>query len=417
MNNSGNLARNFVATAIILAFAVMSTMYALKEHVRREPDIQMSNTESGSPLANLSPITVQPDLEPTAGVVTESSGLPDMTAEIDAKVPRMEDIKPLPLPEIPDEPPHEGAMWNVPLVVQPPDVLIVEVLESLPGRPITGEHLVRPDGTINLGFYGDVYVRGLTARQVKELVVLQLRKYITDEALGLVGARVETGPNINGDKPTEPSQLLPEKDLKSPMLSPEKSPKAATIDANSFLFAGQAKNRRSSLIRLIGDRLPNDPPPTSLNPQRPTFNIQPRVDVPTLLQPSVKFSRFYIPPAESDRIVVDIASHNSGVYYVQGSVNSAGRFPFTGNETVLDAIQFAKNLSPNADPETLRIVRPAWGKKPAQIHPINLNAIRNHGDQSANLQILPGDRLIVDSKTLLSDDRLWSAESIDLCEF
>src|SRR6478752_3366129 len=59
-----------------------------------------------------------------------------------------------------------------PYVVEPPDLLIVEVLEALPGRPISGERLVRPDGKISLGFYGDVYVAGLTLPEVKEKIVL-----------------------------------------------------------------------------------------------------------------------------------------------------------------------------------------------------------------------------------------------------
>ena len=46
-------------------------------------------------------------------------------------------------------------------VVEPPDLILVEVLEALPGRPISGERLVRPDGKISLGFYGEVYVAGL----------------------------------------------------------------------------------------------------------------------------------------------------------------------------------------------------------------------------------------------------------------
>jgi polysaccharide export outer membrane protein len=71
-------------------------------------------------------------------------------------------------------------------VIEPPDLLIVEVLEALPGRPITGERLVRPDGTINLGFYGDVYVTGLTLSEAKEKIVLHLKKYLSDEVLGLV---------------------------------------------------------------------------------------------------------------------------------------------------------------------------------------------------------------------------------------
>lgn len=37
-------------------------------------------------------------------------------------------------------------------------------------QPITGEHLVRPDGTISLGIYGEVYVAGYTLPQVKAAV-------------------------------------------------------------------------------------------------------------------------------------------------------------------------------------------------------------------------------------------------------
>jgi polysaccharide export outer membrane protein len=72
-------------------------------------------------------------------------------------------------------------------VVSPPDLIIVEVLEANPGRPITGERLVRPDGTITLAWYGDVYVAGLTVKEIKEKVIIHLRQFLTDEGLGLVG--------------------------------------------------------------------------------------------------------------------------------------------------------------------------------------------------------------------------------------
>ena len=62
-----------------------------------------------------------------------------------------------------------------PYVIEPPDILLVEVLEALPGRPIQGERLVRPDGTISLGFYGDVSVAGLTISEAKEKVIAHLR--------------------------------------------------------------------------------------------------------------------------------------------------------------------------------------------------------------------------------------------------
>ncbi len=72
-------------------------------------------------------------------------------------------------------------------------MLVVEVLESLPGRPISGERLVRPDGRISLGFYGDVPVAGLTIPQIKERIVLHLRKYLNDEILGLIQLDEDTG--------------------------------------------------------------------------------------------------------------------------------------------------------------------------------------------------------------------------------
>jgi RNA polymerase sigma factor (sigma-70 family) len=70
-------------------------------------------------------------------------------------------------------------------VVEPPDLLLVEVLEALPGRPISGERLVRPDGKISLGFYGDVSVAGLTVPEIKEKIIRHLQKFVSAEALGL----------------------------------------------------------------------------------------------------------------------------------------------------------------------------------------------------------------------------------------
>ncbi len=96
------------------------------------------------------------------------------------------------------------------LQVEPPDLLLVEVLEALPGRPISGERLVRPDGTISLGFYGDVYVAGLTLPEVKERIVLHMRKYLNDEALGLVGGGCPDLPFI--DEYTKDPRMLDPKE-------------------------------------------------------------------------------------------------------------------------------------------------------------------------------------------------------------
>ncbi len=197
--------------------------------------------------------------------------------------------------------PRELSKTSMPTyVVEPPDFVLVEVLEALPGRPISGTRLVRPDGTITLGFYGDVYVAGLTLPEVKEKIILHLRKYLNDEVLGLVELDPETG---------EPRPL---------------------------------------------------------------------------------------PPADSDRVYVDIDSYNSKHYYVWGDIGLPGRYPVTGNETVLDAISFAGGLLPTAASQNIRLVRPAPpGACCEQILPVNYAAIINGGDPTTNYQLMPNDRLVV----------------------
>ena len=135
-------------------------------------------------------------------------------------------------------------------VVEPPDLIIVEVLEALPGRPVSGERLVKPDGKISLGFYGEVFVAGLTTEEIKEKLVLHLRKYLPDEVLGL----------------------------------------------------------------------------TEIDPKDGSFKE--------------------IDPRESNRVFVDVTAYNSKFYYVQGDVAAPGKMPITGNETVLDAINYAGGLIP-----------------------------------------------------------------------
>ncbi len=53
-----------------------------------------------------------------------------------------------------DLPADDGNGGTGPPAVQPGRTLVIEVLEALPGRPFTGERVVRPDGTVSLGFYG-----------------------------------------------------------------------------------------------------------------------------------------------------------------------------------------------------------------------------------------------------------------------
>ncbi len=192
-------------------------------------------------------------------------------------------------------------------VIDPPDLVLVEVLEALPGRPISGERLVRPDGTISLGFYGDVEVAGLTVKQAKEKIVLHLRKYISDEVLGLCEIDASTGEHIKDSSGKECS----------------------------------------------------------------------------------------IAPEDTDRVFVDVTAYNSKNYYIYGWVYSPGRLPVTGGETVLDAINFAGGLLPDADSGKIYIMCSFPKGSPIQKLPVNYDEITTGTDMSTNYQIVPDDRIVV----------------------
>lgn len=56
----------------------------------------------------------------------------------------------------------------------------VELADSRATQQIRGRHLIRPDGTINLGEYGSVYVTGATIAEAKKLIEDHLRQYLKD---------------------------------------------------------------------------------------------------------------------------------------------------------------------------------------------------------------------------------------------
>lgn len=70
-------------------------------------------------------------------------------------------------------------------VVEPPDILLIQASDNvtLKLQAIEGQHLVAPDGTVNLGIYGKVYVTGMTLEQISDAVASRLKQIITGSKL------------------------------------------------------------------------------------------------------------------------------------------------------------------------------------------------------------------------------------------
>jgi polysaccharide biosynthesis/export protein len=77
----------------------------------------------------------------------------------------------------PDAPRECAKRALSPYIIEPPDILLIQSTEAVgvKAQPITGTHLVRPDGTIGLGIYGSVYVAGLTLEQARDAVAAQIK--------------------------------------------------------------------------------------------------------------------------------------------------------------------------------------------------------------------------------------------------
>jgi polysaccharide biosynthesis/export protein len=178
--------------------------------------------------------------------------------------------------------PRELQMVSMPAyVVEPPDELDIAIRPPVADLALNTV-VVQPDGNIDLGFAGDVYVAGLTLPQVEQKISQHLAAY------------------DSGKRTREPAQVS---------------------------------------VRLVNGSA----------------------------------SKFY---------------------YVLGTVTTQGRFPATGNDTVLDAI-LAAGLRTNSLPDKSYLVRPHPAGGPDQVLKIDWFGIRDRGDTLTNYQVFPGDRIIV----------------------
>jgi polysaccharide biosynthesis/export protein len=154
---------------------------------------------------------------------------------------------------------------------------------------VAGEHLVRPDGQISLGIYGNLRVAGMTLDQIADLVTMHLRKYLND--------------------------------------------------------------------------------------------------------PDVR---------------VDVLGYNSKVFYVVtdggGNGERVDRIPFTGNETVLDAVAQIQGLS-DISSKRVWVARPSPpGCAGSQVMMVDWRGITQDGLTATNYQVLPGDRIYIKADDLVALD-------------
>jgi hypothetical protein len=105
-------------------------------------------------------------------------------------------------------------------------------------------------------------------------------------------------------------------------------------------------------------------------------------------------------------VAVDVVAYNSKTIYVitdgAGYGQQVIRLPVTGNETVLDAISQVNGLAPQACKCHIWVARPNPNARCAQVLRVDWNAVVEGGVAGTNYQLLPGDRVFVQSDTLVA---------------
>ena len=100
----------------------------------------------------------------------------------------------------------------------------------------------------------------------------------------------------------------------------------------------------------------------------------------------VLLSRYYVDPKVSVR-VIDYASKK---YYVHGQASRTGPRPYTGRDTLLDAV-FTSGVSFLSWTNRVTVTRPSHGETPVRTIQVDVNRMMKSGDWRQNVLLEPND--------------------------
>jgi polysaccharide export outer membrane protein len=274
-----------------------------------------------------------------------------------APVPRELDL--VCLPDYRVEPPDILLIEAVRTIPRPPyrveplDVLAIQLANPFPDEPLTGLFAVDPDGTINVGptYGGAVPVAGLTLPQVKAALERRIAEAskLKEPLVTVTLAQSRAAQRISGPH----------------LVRPDGSIALGTYGSVRVAGLTLAEVRRAIEAHLA------------------EFLLDPQVSV-------------------------DVQNYNSKLYYVildgGGAGQTVARLPVTGKDTVIDAIAQVSGLSAVSSKDRIWVSRPAPAGCGHQILPVDWRAVSECGDTATNYQLMPGDRVFVAAYPLVTAD-------------
>jgi polysaccharide export outer membrane protein len=269
------------------------------------------------------------------------------------------------------QPPRELGMVSLPAYqVEPPDMLMIEMLRIVPKPPyridiydvlqiravgvlpepndINGFFLVEAEGVVTLGpAYGRVRVAGMTIEQATEAIAVKLREMFSKPEVSVQLAKTSGTAPVTGEY----------------LVGPD----------------GMINLRQSGMLYVAGKTVPQ---------------------IRTALTKHLE--QYFDSPDAS----VEVRLFNSKVFYIitegGGLGDTIRRVNITGNETVLDALSEVNGLS-QVSSAKVWVARPApAGFGCEQILPVDYVAVTHGAESATNFQIMPGDRVFVAADQMIT---------------
>ena len=227
------------------------------------------------------------------------------------------------------------------------DVIFVDVIGTPVDDPISGPLAVEPGGNIQLGSaYGTVKVEGLSVEEAEETITRFLSGTDDNPAARLINPIVSVKLLRMGDM----QQIAGEH----------------TIGPDGYITLG-------SYGRVYVNGLTLDECRDAIE-----FHLSKHLEHP--------------------QVAVDVFSYNSKAYYVIFQSSALGervlKYPYTGNENVLDALANTDGLQPNSS-KRIWVARPVGNSNKPVILPVDWVDITAYGKPDTNYQLLPSDRVYV----------------------
>ena len=236
------------------------------------------------------------------------------------------------------------------------DILMIDVIGTPPDGPISGLFAVEPGGQVQLGSgYGSVMVAGLSIEEAQSAITRHLAGTDDNMAGRLFNPIVSVRLQRMGDMQQIAGNHI--------------------IAPDGFITLG-------SYGRVYVNGLTVDECKDAIE-----FYLSKHLDHP--------------------QVAVDVFAYNSKGYYVIFQSSAMGervlKFPFTGNECVLDAIANADGLQANSS-KRIWVARPVGNSNKPVVLAVDWVDITAYGKPDTNYQLLPGDRVYVVEDRFLAFD-------------